>query len=295
MPFSVAGFACASRCASHRVGHDAILLAAATCARATERTVDAWCRRRALPPLRLRACSGDEGDDWSRSIRHFVHWRDTTRGSTGWKSVSPCLMLDAESIDSLKSVGLSSGSFDRVLDEPAVSRRTPSQRFARSRPAAGAPSGEAGLLKRWVDSCSLASEGKWRAGADLARGRLAMRSSRRCSRFSAQSRCCLCIPGRTPPRSACWSVPQKEAEFRGRAIPPFVLNDEGGPADGPLRRRSCATEKRCRLRKPEVCLNSAPPRQNFAPAPLAELAPHTAHNIIVQVRKPNNAGNQKKE
>jgi len=43
------------------------------------------------------------------------------------------------------------------------------------------------------------------------------------------------------------------------------------------------------------CLNSAPPWQYFAPAPLAELPPHAAHEIIVQVRKPNNAGNQKKE
>ena len=60
---------------------------------------------------------------------------------------------DAESIDSLKSVGLSSENFDRVLMNPPFhdSRRhnvspDPGRRLAHS--------GEAGLLKRWVASAA---------------------------------------------------------------------------------------------------------------------------------------------
>jgi tRNA1(Val) A37 N6-methylase TrmN6 len=77
---------------------------------------------------------------------------------------------DAESTESLKSAGLSSESFDRVLMNPPFhdARRhnvspDPGRRLAHS--------GEAGLLKRWVDSAAwlLKTDGVlvliWRADA----------------------------------------------------------------------------------------------------------------------------------
>jgi tRNA1(Val) A37 N6-methylase TrmN6 len=194
----------------HRVGHDAILLAAATCARATERTVElgagvgaaAFAIAARAPGTKVMLVEIDPA--LCALARHNARLNRLEEHVTVFDA-------DAESVDSLKSAGLSPESFNRVLMNPPFhdARRhnvspDPRRRLAHS--------GEAGLLKRWVDSAAwlLKANGVlvliWRADAldevietlQPVFGAIAMLPVH---------------PGRTPPRSACWSVPQRRRNF----------------------------------------------------------------------------------
>jgi tRNA1(Val) A37 N6-methylase TrmN6 len=136
----------------HRVGHDAILLAAATCARATERTVElgagvgaaTFAIAARAPGMKVVLVEIDPA--LCALARHNARLNRLEDRVT-------VVGADAESTDSLKSAGLSPESFDRVLMNPPFhdARRhnvspDPGRRLAYS--------GEAGLLKRWVDSAA---------------------------------------------------------------------------------------------------------------------------------------------
>jgi len=153
----------------HRVGHDAILLAAATCARATERTIElgagvgaaAFAIAARVPGMKVTLVEIDPA--LCALAKHNARLN-------GLEDRVTVFGADAESTESLKSAGLSPESFDRVLMNPPFhdARRhnvspDPGRRLAHS--------GEAGLLKRWVDSAAWLLKGNgmltliWRADA----------------------------------------------------------------------------------------------------------------------------------
>jgi tRNA1(Val) A37 N6-methylase TrmN6 len=136
----------------HRVGHDTILLAAATCARATERTIElgagvgaaAFAIATRVPGMKVTLVEIDPA--LCALAKHNARLNRL-------EDRVAVIGADAESTESLKSAGLSSESFDRVLMNPPFhdARRhnvspDPGRRLAHS--------GEAGLLKRWVDSAA---------------------------------------------------------------------------------------------------------------------------------------------
>jgi tRNA1(Val) A37 N6-methylase TrmN6 len=136
----------------HRVGHDAILLAAATCARATERTIElgagvgAAAFAIAARVLGMKVTLVEIDPALCALAKHNARLNRLEDRVT-------VIGADAESTESLKSAGLSPESFDRVLMNPPFhdARRhnvspDPGRRLAHS--------GEAGLLKRWVDSAA---------------------------------------------------------------------------------------------------------------------------------------------
>ncbi|HET7804447.1 MAG TPA: methyltransferase [Pseudolabrys sp.] len=136
----------------HRVGHDAILLSAATCARATERAVElgagvgaaAFAIAGRVPGLKVTLVEIDPAlCALARHNARLNKLEDRVR----------VVDADAESIDSLKAAGLSPENFDRVLMNPPFhdARRhnvspDPGRKLAHS--------GEAGLLRRWVASAA---------------------------------------------------------------------------------------------------------------------------------------------
>ncbi|HZP71222.1 MAG TPA: methyltransferase [Pseudolabrys sp.] len=136
----------------HRVGHDAILLAAATCARATEKAIELGAGVGAagfviaarVPGMKVTMVEIDPA--LCALARHNARLNDMDERVT-------VIGADAESTDSLKSAGLSPESFDRVLMNPPfldVRRHNvspdPGRRLAHA--------GEAGLLRRWVASAA---------------------------------------------------------------------------------------------------------------------------------------------
>ena len=136
----------------HRVGHDAILLSAATCARATERVVElgagvgaaAFAIAARAPGMKVALVEIDPM--LCALARHNARLNKLEDRVTVFDA-------DAESIDSLKSAGLSAEDFDRVLMNPPFHDAhrhnvspDPGRRLAHS--------AEAGLLKRWVASAA---------------------------------------------------------------------------------------------------------------------------------------------
>ena len=133
----------------HRVGHDAILLAAATCARATERTIElgagvgAAAFAIAARAQGMKVTLVEIDPVLCALARHNARLNRLDDRVTVFGA-------DAESTESLKSVGLSAESFDRVLMNPPFhdARRhnaspDPGRRLAHS--------GEAWLLLRCVE------------------------------------------------------------------------------------------------------------------------------------------------
>ena len=136
----------------HRVGHDAILLSAATRAHATERAVElgagvgaaAFAIAARAPGMKVTLVEIDPV--LCALAKHNARLNQLEDRVT---------VIDAnvESIDSLRSAGLSPGSFDRVLMNPPFhdSRRhnvspDPGRRLAYA--------GDAGLLRRWLGSAA---------------------------------------------------------------------------------------------------------------------------------------------
>jgi tRNA1(Val) A37 N6-methylase TrmN6 len=153
----------------HRVGHDAILLAAATCARATEHTIElgagvgaaAFAIAARAPGMKVALVEIDPA--LCALARHNARLNRLEDRVTVFSA-------DAESTDSLKSAGLSPESFDRVLMNPPFH----DARHHNVSPDPGrrlAHAGEAGLLKRWVASAAWLLKAKgalvliWRADA----------------------------------------------------------------------------------------------------------------------------------
>src|SRR5262250_212094 len=101
----------------HRVGHDAILLAAATCARPTERAIElgagvgaaAFAVAARVPGLKLTLVEIDPV--LCALARHNARLNRLEDRVSVFDA-------NAESIDSLKSAGLSPENFDRVLMNP---------------------------------------------------------------------------------------------------------------------------------------------------------------------------------
>ena len=134
--------------AGHRVGHDAILLAAATggLAPANMRSISApasappgsrW--RRALPGSRSR---------WSRSTRRWPRSPPAMRGSTGW-TIASMRSPSTSRIGKRSRAALVPGSVDRVLMNPPfldATRQNLSPDPRRRLAHAAAP----GLLPRWI-------------------------------------------------------------------------------------------------------------------------------------------------
>ena len=132
----------------HRVGHDAILLAAATDARAGERAVDLGAGVGAaglalavrVPGVRVTLVEIDEGLCALAAANARLNQLDDRVSA---------LAADAENADALIAAGLSPASVDRVLMNPPFhdARRQNVSPDPRRRLAhAGAP----GLLARWV-------------------------------------------------------------------------------------------------------------------------------------------------
>jgi tRNA1(Val) A37 N6-methylase TrmN6 len=153
----------------HRVGHDAILLAAATGGRAGELAVDLGAGVGAAG-LALAARIGGlnvtlvEIDQVLCALAADNARRNRLDGRVR------AVALDVENADALAAAGLSPGSIDRVLMNPPFNdarRQNISPDLRRQRAHVGAP----GLLPRWVDSAGrlLKAQGVltliWRADA----------------------------------------------------------------------------------------------------------------------------------
>jgi tRNA1(Val) A37 N6-methylase TrmN6 len=136
----------------HRVGHDAILLAAATDAHAGELAVDlgagvggaglALARR--VPGLKVVLVEIDPALTWLASENARLNRLDDRVSA---------LAGDAENSNALATAGLAAGSIDRILMNPPFhdARRHNVSPDPRRRLAyAGAP----GLLQRWVKSAA---------------------------------------------------------------------------------------------------------------------------------------------
>ena len=136
----------------HRVGHDAIILAAATGGRAGEQVVDlgsgvgaaglALATR--VPGLNVTLIEIDTGLCALAAQNARLNDLDDTVSA---------LALDVENLDALKAAGLSGGTTDRVLMNPPFhdARRQNVSPDARRRLAhVGAP----GLLGRWVKTAA---------------------------------------------------------------------------------------------------------------------------------------------
>lgn len=209
----------------HRVGHDAILLSAATCAHATERAVElgagvgaaAFAIAARAPGMRVTLVEIDPV--LCALARHNARLNQLEDRVT-------VLDADVESIDSLGSAGLSPGSFDRVLMNPPFH----DARRHNVSPDAGrrlAHSGDSGLLRRWVDCTAwlLKANGVlvliWRADA-LGEVIETLRPA-----FGAVA----VLPvhpreGATPVRVLVRAT--KGGSASRKDYPPLVLNDEGG-------------------------------------------------------------------
>ena len=169
----------------HRVGHDAILLAAATGGRAGEHAVDLGAGVGARRPGAGGAGRGAARSRWSRSIRRCARSPPAMRGSTGLDDRVEALAVDVEDAQALAAAGLAPGSVDRVLMNPPFHDATrqnlspdPRRRLAH----AAAP----GLLPRWIASAARSAQAARRADADLARrcvGRRAARAGGRVRRY----------------------------------------------------------------------------------------------------------------
>lgn len=132
----------------HRVGHDAILLAAASPARSAEHAIElgagvgaaGFAIATRAPKIKVTLVEIDPA--LCALARHNVRLN-------GLEDRVTVLSADANNIDSLKSAGLVPENFDRVLMNPPfhdASRHKVSPDAARRL----AHSGDAGLLKRWV-------------------------------------------------------------------------------------------------------------------------------------------------
>jgi len=138
--------------AGHRVGHDAILLAAATGGRAGERAVDLGAGIGAaglalaarVPGLKVTLVEIDP------ALSRLAAGNAARNSLAGRVRAIAC---DAEDAETLAAAGLAAGSAERVLMNPpfhAARRHNVSPDARRRRAHAGAP----GLLGRWVASAA---------------------------------------------------------------------------------------------------------------------------------------------
>ncbi len=136
----------------HRVGHDAILLAAATTARAGERAIDLGSGVGAaglalavrVPELNVTLIEIDA------ELCALAAGNAQRNGLDGRTSA---LALNAENIEALKAAGLSAGSIDRVLMNPPfhdARRQNVSPDPRRQLAHLGSP----GLLARWIGTAA---------------------------------------------------------------------------------------------------------------------------------------------
>ena len=186
----------------HRVGHDAILLAAATGGRAGEHAVDfgagvgaaglALAARVAGLKVTLVEIDADLSALAAGNAR-LNHLDDRVRAVTA----------DAEDAAALAAAGLAAGSADRVLMNPPFHDTTPAEPVARSAPAAGLCS-----LARPIAALDrkrgAPAQAARRADADLACRLRSTRCGPRSRRSSAISACCRSIRAPMRRRFACW-------------------------------------------------------------------------------------------
>jgi tRNA1(Val) A37 N6-methylase TrmN6 len=155
--------------AGHRVGHDAILLAAATGGRAAEQAVDLGAGVGAAG-LALAARVGGLKVTLVEIDKALCVLAADNARRNGLDSRVTVLACDAENSQALAGAGLSPGSVDRVLMNPPfhdASRQNVSPDPRRRLAHAGAP----GLLPRWIATAAwlLGTKGVltliWRADA----------------------------------------------------------------------------------------------------------------------------------
>ncbi len=136
----------------HRVGHDAILLAAATAARPGEKVVELGAGVGAAGLVLAARVLGLKVALVEIDAELCALAQDNTRLNRLDDRVS-VLALDAENADALEAAGLSPGSIDRVLMNPPfhdARRQSVSPDRRRRLAHVGAP----GLLARWVETAA---------------------------------------------------------------------------------------------------------------------------------------------
>lgn len=138
--------------AGHRVGHDAILLAAATAGRAGEHAVDLGAGVGAAGLALAARIKGLKVTlvEIDAALSRLAGKNAQRNGMADRVTAVAC---DAEDRDALAAAGLAAGSADRVLMNPPfhdVRRHNVSPDAGRRLAHAGAP----GLLRRWVASAS---------------------------------------------------------------------------------------------------------------------------------------------
>lgn len=138
--------------AGHRVGHDAILLAAATAGRAGEHAVDLGAGVGAAGLALAARIKGLKVTlvEIDAALSRLAGENAQRNGMADRVTAVAC---DAEDRDALAAAGLAAGSADRVLMNPPfhdVRRHNVSPDAGRRLAHAGAP----GLLRRWVASAS---------------------------------------------------------------------------------------------------------------------------------------------
>ena len=164
----------------HRVGHDAILLAAATGGRAGEQAVDLGAGVGAAGLALAARVAGlkvtlVEIDAALKRAR-----RRECAAQSAWPTACVRSHADAEDAAALAAAGLAAGSADRVLMNPPFHDATPAEPVARSAPAPGScgVARPAAALDRKRGASAQAAR---RADADLAR-RCARRGAGRARR-----------------------------------------------------------------------------------------------------------------
>ena len=149
MPCSAAGCCCKQPRRGHRVGHDAILLAAACPARARERVVDLGAGVGAAGLALARAWMTAESR-WSRSIPVSPRWQRRMRKPTDLPGGCSAVVLDvAAPARAFAAAGLAPESVTRVLMNPPFNDPA-RQRASPDRQRRLAHAGPDGTLAAWI-------------------------------------------------------------------------------------------------------------------------------------------------
>ena len=155
----------------HRVGHDAILLAAACPARARERVVDLGAGVGAAGLALAQRVARTAESRWSRSIPVSPRWQRRMRKPTDLPGGSSAVVLDvAAPARAFAAAGLAPESVARVLMNPPFNDPA-RQRASPDRQRRLAHAGPDGTLAAWIKTGARLAASGWNPHPDLARGR----------------------------------------------------------------------------------------------------------------------------
>ncbi len=251
--------------AGHRVGHDAILLAAATAGRAGEQAVDLGAGVGAAGLALAARVAGLKVTlvEIDAALARLA--ADNARAQSARRARDARLPATPRTSTRWPPPDLRAGSADRVLMNPPFHDATPAQCLARCAPPSRAcrrARAAVALDRSPPRSCS--SRGGvltliWRA--DEA-GRRAGGAG---ARDSAPSPCCRSRRARARRRSACWCARSRAAAARRPIDPRSILNDAQGRPTAAARSRAarrtnvnaCRGVKRRLRRPPKICAGGA--------------------------------------